>query len=199
MNQSENILQQLELREVPQEKAQSSERTSPRWRLKRGGKRIAARGVATEKEMETVLIESTLVVRGCWEWMGCLSNGYGNITWNGRQILAHVLSYKLFRGPIPAGMFVCHHCDNRMCINPAHLFCGTQADNMRDCVAKGRINRNPRRWGENHPDSKLTERQVLQMRALFGSGVKQADLARMFGVKKYCVYAIVRRINWKHI
>lgn len=84
---------------------------------------------------------------GCWEWSGGLSNpGYGKLEvpiapCKPRAILAHRLSYEMHYGNIPDASFVLHRCDNPSCVNPKHLFLGSQGDNVRDCVAKGR-NRN---------------------------------------------------------
>jgi hypothetical protein len=75
----------------------------------------------------------------CWEWRGNRhQQGYGFIKVNPRNLLAHRVSYELHVGPIPGGMVVCHQCDNPPCINPAHLRVGTQADNMRESVERGR-------------------------------------------------------------
>jgi hypothetical protein len=77
---------------------------------------------------------------GCWIWMKALSggNGYG-ITWDGQKVVrAHRASWLAFNGSIDDGLCVLHHCDTPSCVNPAHLFVGTQADNIRDCVRKGR-------------------------------------------------------------
>lgn len=84
-----------------------------------------------------------LVSRGqfddCWPWLGTITHqGYGRVSWNGRAHQAHRVSWMLTRGPIPAGIVICHSCDNPICVNPNHLWMGTQKDNVGDCKAKGR-------------------------------------------------------------
>lgn len=80
---------------------------------------------------------------GCWLWQDALKNGYGRLFVDGRPTLAHRVSYELHCGPIPEGMHVCHRCDTPACVNPAHLFLGSHADNMADMAAKGRGTKSP--------------------------------------------------------
>lgn len=130
---------------------------------------------------------------GCWLWTGALSsNGYGRVSSNHRQIgQAHRLFYALHKGPIPTGMFVCHKCDTRSCVNPDHLFLGTRIDNINDMVRKGRST-----LGVKNPGSKLTEAEVID---IFMSRLKLRQIATQFGISVTQVDYIRNRRHWKHV
>lgn len=134
----------------------------------------------------------------CWEWQASLTPaGYGRIVmpYTHRLIASHRLAYLLYRGPIPDGLLVCHHCDNRKCCNPAHLFLGTKTDNALDMCAKGRGRNTPHR-GEENGSSILTEKQVCAIRAARAAGVVDRVQAEQYGVSKAAIGAVVRRRTW---
>ncbi len=133
----------------------------------------------------------------CWEWQGCLNNlGYGQ-AWNGSKVvLAHRLSYEMHRGPIPAGLCVCHSCDNPKCVNPAHLWTGTRSENMRDRLAKGRANI---RRGEAHPDTKLTDAKVIELRNRYANGESPLVLAAESGTTGDGIRGMLAGRTWAHL
>lgn len=141
----------------------------------------------------------------CWLWIGgCTGDGYGAFAAvNRRLIPAHRFAYEQCVGPIPEGLFVCHHCDNPPCVNPKHLFAGTNRDNVLDAMRKGRWPKqdgNPYAVrGEQQGLSKLTNAQVLEIRRLAAQGISQYVIKDIFGVTQANVSAIVRRETWKHI
>lgn len=128
---------------------------------------------------------------GCWEWTGARVSGYGVLGMNGTSVKAHRFSWELHNGPIPKGLHVCHHCDNRKCIRPDHLFLGTDADNIADAVSKGRMAR-----GSRQALSKLTPDEVKQVRALLAEGRTARDIASRFGVFHTTIQAIKEGKSW---
>jgi hypothetical protein len=131
----------------------------------------------------------------CWDWTGALSTaGYGSILVSGKKIMtAHRASWLVHRGPISAGLFVLHRCDNRRCTNPAHLFLGTNADNMADMASKGR---GPGVPGETSGTHVLTSNDVRSIRADSRSNV---ELARLYGVKRETIRRARKSITWSHL
>ena len=137
--------------------------------------------------------------KSCWEWTAGCSNQYGTFSIHRVTHYAHRLSWEMANGPIPQGLCVLHHCDNRACVNPAHLFLGTKGDNAADMAAKGRAPGGTSK-GEDHGGHKLTEAQVSAMRQRYASGrISQTELAREYSVSRQEINNIVRRNNWTHI
>jgi hypothetical protein len=124
----------------------------------------------------------------CWEWDRTLNKGgYGTIKIARRTRSVHRIMFELLIGEIPNGMFVCHRCDNRKCINPSHLFLGTAADNQRDAAVKNRMHH------------KLAVEEVLEIRRLYLEGFTQVELARMFHVTQGQISRIIRGKRRQHI
>jgi hypothetical protein len=136
---------------------------------------------------------------GCWEWRACrfAVTGYGCFGYRGKTWSAHRFAWVLTRGELPESgnlsLCVLHRCDNRACVNPEHLFLGTQADNGRDMAQKGRASR-----GETHHKAKLTERDVASIRGL-AKTTSLVAIAERYGVDPSLVGLIVKRRIWKHV
>lgn len=133
----------------------------------------------------------------CWIW-----TGYKDKTGRGRleirqlprdMWLASRLSFVIHGGKLPYNLEVCHHCDNPSCVNPIHLFLGTQKDNLQDAASKNRMP-----YGENNPNSKITSDDVRKIRTLYRAHLHTAsELAQMFGIKKRNVFRILSGELWR--
>lgn len=136
----------------------------------------------------------------CWNWLaGCFSFGHGQFRIGGiggTNAHAHRISYILTYGSIPDNLHVLHKCDNPKCVNPNHLFLGTNQDNVADMVRKGR---QARQKGELCCTAKLKEADVLAIRRLYKSGVSQRAIAKEYGVGQQLVSLIVSKKRWSHI
>lgn len=137
---------------------------------------------------------------GCWLWAGCIgAGGYGTASIGGKNRKAHRASWECHRGPIPPGLMVCHKCDTPACVNPDHLFLGTQSDNMADMAAKGRGKCVPQ-LGSANPRSVLDEDAVWAIRHMLRLEMfSQAEVARSYGVSPMTISRIATGQSWPHV
>lgn len=144
------------------------------------------------EELEERMYEQVEKTESCWLWTGYLRNDlHGSLYYRGRNIYVHRLAWALENGDIPAGKCVCHHCDTPNCVNPEHLFLGTQADNVADMMEKGR-DRTVARKGMNHGNATLTDGEVEAIRQAAADGEEQRSIAARFGCAQSHVSRIVR-------
>ena len=131
----------------------------------------------------------------CWLWTGCRNKkGYGSVNRGNVGTLAHRWSYILEHGEIKGGLHILHKCDVPLCVNPAHLYAGTNWDNAADRVARGR---NVYHRGEAHGNSRLTERKIRAIRA--SANMPHRVIAKEYGVSQPTISSIIRRETWKHV
>lgn len=141
----------------------------------------------------------------CWIWQGQVDRkGYGRRTFTEnkkkRKLLAHRISYKIFVGEIPDGLFILHQCDVPRCINPQHLHLGTQKDNLNEMRERDRANDISKgKKGDRHNLAKLSETDVKEIRRLREKGYTGVKLSEMFNVTNGLIYMIINKRIWKHI
>lgn len=141
---------------------------------------------------------STIIAGGCWNWNSLRPDGRANVFYyDGRYMAAYRASYLINKGPIPDGEQVCHDCDNPACVNPDHLWLGSQLANMGDMISKGR---RASFKGSSHGQAKLTEklaRQIIDEYTNGGTTLKA--LASKFSVSVSTVHRVVLRKGWSHV
>jgi hypothetical protein len=134
---------------------------------------------------------------GCWVWQGTLfkNTGYGQITYNKKVGSTHRLSLHAFCGfDLKSEKMVLHRCDVRSCVNPDHLYVGTQSDNMRDMVDRYRNRR-----GSSHPNAKLNESKVLEIKTLLRRDMKPSEIAKKFSMDVTTISKIKCQKIWQHV
>lgn len=147
-----------------------------------------------ERELRYDLIRD---VNGCWLFTGGSKNNFhGSLYYNGEPWQAHRLSYRLVCGPIADGLKVLHKCDVGMCVNPFHLFLGTQQDNIADMEAKGRANRSQQ--GSNNGRALLTEDQVIEIKYRL-CHLTTTELCERYNVNRRVILKILNGQTWRHI
>lgn len=180
--------------------------------------RIEINPTQSDKERFWRKVDKSSGPDNCWIWESSKNRkGYGTFNVGRRNLKAHRIAWIISHGPIPHdgsahGICVCHRCDVRDCVNPAHLFLGTNAQNMADMIQKGRDNKArgdshrarmhpelmPR--GEAHGRALITAAQVLEIRSLYSAGgITMKELGNRFGLAKSSINNIIKRNNWKHI
>ena len=161
----------------------------------------------------------------CWNWISStFDSGYGQFKVGERNLRSHRVAWEITRGAIPCGLFVLHHCDNRRCCNPAHLWLGTHKENMADMQQKNRAasgdnngsrlhperlvrgDAHPARrtvgWsqGERNGEARLCVADVIAIRARYAvGGITMQALGSEYGVDKQTIHRVVRRKGWRHV
>jgi hypothetical protein len=154
---------------------------------------------SVEERMRNYIEKPGPLPTKCWIWQGQVHDyrwGYGSIKWNGQNVKVHRASYMLHVGDIPEGMLVCHHCDEPLCINPDHLFLGTDADNNADMVAKGR---HIALKGSDQGCAILKEEQVAEILRLSAEGRSTSWIVRRYGVAYTTICDIIHGRSWAHV
>src|SRR6266508_2168052 len=139
----------------------------------------------------------------CWMWLRAVdTNGYGVLKVWGRKVSAHRYSYELAHGSIPTGLLVCHQCNNRLCVNPKHLYAGTSQQNVHDAINARTFSFAPRKGGkpgELNPSARLTEEEVLDIYVRAWTGERLRKIAAEYSISHTVVYHIKIGKKWSSV
>ncbi len=181
------------------------------WREKKGrickecGQSFVGKGLKREFCCTRCRILGSIIKKnGCWEWQDSVhQNGYAYATTyeTNKKEHVHRISYRIFVSEIAEGIYVCHKCDNRKCINPDHLFLGTAKENMQDAKSKGRMEHVKllALKGEKNGNSKLNDEKVREIRKEIKLGIRCTVIARKYGVGSTVIYYIRDGKAWSHV
>lgn len=141
---------------------------------------------------------------GCWHWTGAVrgKSGYGAFKYRGKVQSTHRVAYMIFVEEIPDSLHVCHQCDNRLCVNPDHLFLGTHSDNMKDAYKKGRVS--PPMGiqftkGNIPSNATITEKEAKQVKKAIIDGKRLVDISRDLGIKYMTVVDVKRGKSFRNV
>jgi hypothetical protein len=132
----------------------------------------------------------------CWEWRGEIKGGYGTFNIKRKPKLVHRIMYERYKGKIPPKINVCHSCDNPSCVNPDHLWLGSQMENVTDMMQKGRGNK---ARGVEHHNCKITEQEVRDIKKMYNEGIKMTVIHRSLNVPYKTVQHICYGSSWRHV
>jgi len=136
----------------------------------------------------------------CWGWKASVNNGgYGQVHRKGIAGKAHRISYELHYGKIPKNAHICHTCNNPICSNPRHLYAGNQLSNTRDMIKAGTMHYFPVYKGEECGNSKLTAKEVKEIKKKLKEGLNCREIAEIYNVGQVNISAINTRKTWKHL
>ena len=153
------------------------------------------------KDLKERFMSKIIKCGECWIWKGKKDKDrYGQfyLKTNGKEkgIRPHRFSYMLYKGQIESGLLVCHSCDNPACVNPDHLFLGTQKDNIQDALKKKRM-LGPK--GEKQWNAKFKDQDIRNIRKMKNEGYNGNQIAKMYQVERRVIYDILKNITWKHV